>query len=107
MSDTPRSAILTVSEIRKALHALVKAMPLRPELKSTLPPAIDGLPRDTLEYFLRIVSRPATRWRLVQWLSLSIGAARALAVVSQLPDQEMPTGLRMGESFRTAQKGGR
>jgi len=96
---------LTLEQIRGHLHALVKAMPLRPGLKSTLPPAIDALPRDTLEYFLRVVSRPETRWRLVQWLSLSIGADQALAVVSQLPDQEMPPGLLMAQKARMAQKG--
>ena len=96
---------LTLEQIRGHLHALVKAKPLQPGLKSSLPAAIDVLPRDALEFFLRIVSRPQTRWRMVQWLSLSIGAAQALAVVSQLPDQEMPLGLLIAQKARMAQKG--
>jgi len=93
---------LTIEQIRGHLHALVKALPLQPGLKAALPGAIDVLSRDTLELFLRIVTRHETRWKLLKWLTPSIGSAQALAVVSQLPDQEMPPGLRMGESFRKA-----
>jgi len=95
---------LTLEQIRGHLHALVMAAPIHQKLRSSLLLAIDGLPKEMLEEFLWTLTRPATRWSIMTSLSASIGAAQALAVVSQLPDQEMPPGLRTAKSLPMAQK---
>lgn len=99
---------LTTEQMRSALLAFVKAAPIRKDLKPAVLSLISVLREQDMEEFLWILSRPATRWRLMGMLSASLGADRAFAALAQLHEiQEMPPGLRTGESFRMAQNSGR
>jgi len=104
----------STDQMRNALLGFAKAVPMRAELKPHVLAAIGSLREQDMKEFLWILGRPAPRWKLLGMMSPTIGADRAFAALNQLPEiNEMPVGLRMGESFRKAksltmsQKGGR
>lgn len=86
---------LTKQQMQHTLLAIAKGLPIRKELATLIVAAIGSLSEKDMLYFLRVLGQPTTRWKLMMTLSSSLGADKAFATLSKLPEVQAPAGLRM------------
>ena len=83
---------LTKEQMKNTLLVIARHLPIRKELATLIVAAIGSLSEKDMLYFLRVLGLPETRWKLMMALSSSLGAEKAFATLSRLPEVDRPEG---------------
>jgi len=95
----------TKEQMKNTLLVIARHLPIRKELVTLIVAAIGSLSEEDMFYFLRVLGRPETSWKLMMTLSGSIGAARAFEILRTFPEAVRPEGVPIHRP-KPAQKAG-